>query len=270
LQAAGDICESFAVMPFTFAHPAAILPLRRSRFLQTVPLIIGTLVPDVPYFFPTRLGRAFPDTHTLYGSFLICLPLGMALLIATLLLREPLTILLGARVRWICLRSIERFTARPLHWPIALLSILIGAWTHLAWDSVTHQTGWTASRVAALSAPVSVFGWDTATSHLLQYLSSVFGLVVLAIWFRSLLVRVPAAVAEDQSRPRASWLVLTVITFASLSIGVSRAYLAWHATSYYHLGYLLLTRTIGWFAVLYLVAGILTLLSRRLVPEPAR
>jgi hypothetical protein len=271
LQVAGDICESFAAMPFTFAHPAAILPLRRSRFLQTVPLIIGSLVPDIPYYFPARLtNRIFLETHTLYGSIAICLPLGMALLILTLLLREPLTVLLGARVRWICLRSVERFNARPLHWPIALLSILIGSWTHLAWDSFTHQTGWTTTRVAALSAPISVFGWDTETSHLLQYVSSVFGLVVLALWFRSLLVRVPARAIEDQSRPRANWLVLAMITFASLLIGVSRAYLAWHANSYYHLGYLLLTRTIGWFAVLYLAAGVVTLLSRRLEPEPAR
>jgi hypothetical protein len=258
-------------MPFTFAHPAAILPLRRSRFLQTVPLIIGSLVPDVPYYFPARImNRIYLDTHTLYGSFSICLPLGMALLILTLLLREPLTVLLGARVRWICLRSIERFTERPLHWPIALLSILIGAWTHIAWDSFTHQTGWTTTRVAALSAPISVFGWDTETAHLLQYVSSVFGLVVLAIWFRRLVVRVPAAVIEDQSRPRASWLVLAMVTLASMLIGVSRAYLAWHAGTYYHLGYLLLTRTIGWFAVLYLAAGVVTLLSRRLEPEPAR
>jgi hypothetical protein len=258
-------------MPFTFAHPAAILPLRRSRFLQTVPLIIGSLVPDVPYFFPARMGRIlFPDTHTLYGSFSMCLPLGMALLILTLLLREPLTVLLGARARWICLQSIERFNARPLHWPIALLSVLLGSWTHIAWDSFTHQTGWTAARVEALNAPVSLFGWDTATSHLLQYVSSVFGLVVLAFWFRGLLARVPAAVAEDQSRPRASWLLLVTISLVSLLIGVSKAYFAWNSGSYYHLGYVLLTRTIGWFVVLYLAAGVVTLLSRRLEPEPAR
>jgi hypothetical protein len=254
-------------MPFTFAHPAAILPLRRSRFLQTVPLIIGSLVPDVPYFFPTRFGRAFPDTHTLYGSFSMCLPLGMALLILTVLLREPLTVLLGARARWICLRSIERFIARPLHWPMALLSILIGAWTHIAWDSFTHQSGWTTVRVAALSAPVSLFGWETATSHLLQYVSSVFGLVVLAIWFRRLVLRVP--LCDGQARPRASWFVLAMISCVSLLIGILRTYLGWNDSTYYHLGFLLLTRTISSFVVLYFAAGVVTLLSRRLEPEPA-
>lgn len=257
-------------MPFTFAHPAAILPLRRSRLLQTVPLIIGSMVPDAPYFFPSRVARYVFDTHSLYTSFTVDVPLGMAFLVATLLLKEPLTILLGARARWICLRSIERFNARPLHWPIALFSILIGAWTHIAWDSVTHQSGWTAERVAALSAPVSIFGWDTATSHLLQYLSSVFGLLMLALWFRGLLKRVPTQVAKDPSRPRARWLLLALIALAALLIGFARAFLAWHSGTYYRLGYLLLTRTISWFVALYLAAGIILLLSRRPMPEPAR
>jgi Domain of unknown function (DUF4184) len=270
LQGAWQICESLTVMPFTFAHPVAVLPLRRFRFLQTVPLIIGSVVPDAPYFFPERLSRAsFPDTHTLYGSFTVCVPLGMALLIAILLLREPLTVLLGARPRWLCLRSLERFLEQPMHWPVALLSILVGAWTHLIWDSFTHETGWTTARVAALSAPVSVFGWDTATSHLLQYLSSVFGLAVMALWLRSLLARVPRRISADPARPRASWLALLMVSFFALLIGVSRSLLVWHASSFYHLAYLLLTRTIGWFLALYLVAGMLTLLGRRLEPEPA-
>jgi hypothetical protein len=258
-------------MPFTLAHPAAILPLRRFRFLQTVPLIIGSMVPDAPYFMPWWAGRNIPETHTLSTSFTVDLPMGMAILIATLLLKEPLTILLGARARYTCLRSIERFQERPLHWPIALFSILIGAWTHIAWDSVTHQTGWTAERVAALSAPVSIFGWDTETSHLLQYLSSVFGLVVLALWFWTLLKRVPDRVARDSSRPGAQWWLLGLLALGSMAIGGSRAWAAWHAgNSYYHIGYLLLTRTIGCFVALYLAAGLIVLFSRRrplLTPE---
>jgi hypothetical protein len=258
-------------MPFTFAHPAAVLPLRRFRFLQTVPLIIGSVVPDVPYFLPERWGKAyFPDTHSLYGSFQVCVPLGMGLLLMLLLLRDPLTVLLGARVRWLCLRGLERFYERPLRWPIALLSVLVGSWTHIVWDSFTHETGWTTARVAALSAPVSLFGWDTETSHLLQYVSSVFGLAVLAVWAWTLLARVPKSVTLDPSQPRTSWVVLTMVSCSALLIGVSRASLAWHSGSFYFLGYLLLTRTIGWFLVLYVLAGVLTLLTRRLEPEPAR
>src|SRR5262249_5054293 len=107
-------------------------------------------------------------------------------------------------------------------------------------------------------------------SHLLQYVSSVLGLAVLAIWFRNLIVRVPRSISEDPRRPRASWAALITISSVALVIGVWRASLSWHLARYYHLGYLGLRRTIGWFAVLYLIAGVLTLLSRRLVPEPAR
>ena len=256
-------------MPFTFAHPAAILPLRRFRFLQTVPLVIGSMVPDTPYFLPARFARTFVETHSFYSSFTVDLPLGLALLILTLFLREPLTILLGARARWLCLRSIDRFYEQPLHWPMALFSLLVGTWTHLAWDSVTHETGWTAARVPALSAPISVFGWDTPMAHLLQYLSSVVGLVLLAVWFRGLLKGFPRMVSADQSRPRARWALLIAIAVISLSIGVSRALLEWHATGYYHLEFLLLTRTIGWFMALYLAAGFVVSLSEPPEPAPA-
>jgi hypothetical protein len=255
-------------MPFTLAHPAAVLPLRRSRFLHIVPLIIGSVVPDAPYYLPTRAARMLIDTHTLYGSFAICLPWGMAVLILTLMLRHPLTALLSPRARWKCLRSIEEFTERPFHWPVAFLSILIGSWTHIAWDSFTHQSGWTTARVPMLSAPVSIFGWDTETSHLLQYVSSALGLLVMGIWFAARVRHVPPEVI--MAEPGRSWgrrLVLVTISVVALAIGISRAFLDWHSGSYYFLGYLLLTSTTAWFALLYFLAGLLATYGR-LEPEP--
>jgi hypothetical protein len=83
------------------------------------------------------------------------------------------------------------------------------------------------------------------------------------------MARVPRTVGEDESRPGAHWLALAMISCASLLIGVSRTYLAWHSSSYYHLGFLLLTRTISWFAMLYLAVGVVALFSRRLDPAPA-
>jgi hypothetical protein len=63
------------------------------------------------------------------------------------------------------------------------------------------------------------------------------------------------------------WWLLALIAIASVSIGVSRVLAAWHpGLTYYHLAYLLLTRTIGWFVALYLTAGVLVLLSRRRRP----
>ena len=57
-----------ARVPFTLAHPAAVLPLRSARYLRTAPLIIGAIAPDVPYFLPGSFGRFMPDTHESEGS----------------------------------------------------------------------------------------------------------------------------------------------------------------------------------------------------------
>ncbi|HEY6484633.1 MAG TPA: DUF4184 family protein [Steroidobacteraceae bacterium] len=256
-------------MPFTFAHPAAILPLRRFRFLPTVPLIIGSVVPDVPYYFPDRIGRLFYDTHTLHGSIIPCLPMGLLLLVSILLLREPLTVLLSPRIRWLCLNSLERFSAQPLRWPLAVLAILIGTWTHLAWDSFTHPGGWTTSRVDALSAPVSLFGWDTAMNHMLQYVSSVLGLVIVAWWLWRLESRVPESVNGGTLSAAVRRLLLVLICLAAIAIGAWQGWRNWNMATYYHLAYLLLTRIIAWFATLYLAVGLIVMFSRRPVPEAA-
>jgi Domain of unknown function (DUF4184) len=264
----GPNLRAFPGMPFTLAHPAAILPLRRLRCFQTVPLIIGTLVPDVPYFLPYRLGHYLVETHTLEGSFLVDLPVGMLLLVLTMWLREPLTALLSARARWVCLRSIERFSQRPRHWPIAAFSLLVGSWTHLIWDSFTHSSGWAALRVAALNSPVDLFGWETATSHVLQYASSLFGLVVLAVWFYRLVARVPHG-RHDPAGAQAQWFLLSLVGAAALVIGGTRALMLWHTGSYYRLEFLVLTRVLGWFCALYLAAGVAVQINRRMIPEPA-
>jgi|SRR5579863_3259419 len=256
-------------MPFTFAHPAAVLPLRRSRFLLILPLLVGSVVPDVPDYFPHRLARLLTDTHSFYGSIVICLPLGMAILVAGLLLREPLTVLLSARARAACLDAAERFGDRPLHWPIALVSILLGAWSHIAWDSFTHPDGWTTLRVAALNAPISLFGWEMTVTHLLQYVSSVFGLVVVALWIRGVLRRTPPPAQGDILAPRVRRPILVLIVAAAILAGALLTWRAWSAAGYYHLGYLMLTRTIAWFMTLYLAAGLLATINRRGVLEPA-
>jgi hypothetical protein len=255
-------------MPFTFAHPAAVLPLRRFKYLQTVPLVIGSLVPDVPYYFPARFGQMLAETHTLHGSFAVDVPLGMVLLVMTLLLKDPLAVLLPGRARALFLHSLERFSAQPFHWPIAVVSILIGSWTHIAWDSFTHTGGWTAAHVPALRASISLLGWDTTVCHLLQYLSSILGLAVLAYWLRGLLLRMPEPKDRELLRPRTRWLALTLICVTAVVVGGLHAYHHWDMLSYYRLGYLLLTRIIAWFAALYLAVGLGVSFNKRVLPEP--
>ena len=143
-------------MPFTLAHPAAILPLRGiSRYLRTAPLVIGALIPDLPYYVPGRLMHLRPDTHSIAGAFSTDLVLGYLMLAGVLVLRRPLTALLTPRARGLCLGALRPFT-RWQEWAAAPLAILLGVWSHLLWDSFTHENGWMVRRVALLSAPVTI------------------------------------------------------------------------------------------------------------------
>lgn len=264
-------------MPFTFSHPAAVLPLRRRfKSLQTVPLILGSVAPDLPYYIPARLNHLTPpwlyrlmlDTHTLSGAIWEDVPIGMVTLLLVFVFRRPLTVLLSARARALCLQSVEHFRKQPLHWLWAPFAILVGTWTHLLWDSFTHDNGWMVRRVAALSAPVTLGSYTGTLCHVLQYVSSVAGLLILWIWYR----RLPAPQAEP---PGASNLALSMRTVllvllcvAAAAVGAYRAVqVAMDGATTYRVIYVLLVRSITWFALLYLAAGLVVTFIRRR-PEP--
>jgi len=249
-------------MPFTLAHPAAVLPLRRARLLRTVPLIIGAMAPDVPYYLPWRISKYIPPaTHTALGTLTLDLPIGLMLLFFVWLLRAPLAAPLGPGAQAKCFAALERFGRRPSNWALAPLSLLIGTWTHLAWDSFTHPDGWMVSRISALSAPVSLFSYTGELCHVLQYASSVFGLAVLAIWF----ARLPAPDVRSAERAGGGPLLLALLFAVAAAAGGFETveHILWHIPARYHLFYLLLTRTTAWFALLYTVAGIVIVRGRR-------
>ncbi|NUP44592.1 MAG: DUF4184 family protein, partial [Streptomyces sp.] len=91
-------------MPFTFSHPAAVLPLlpggRPRGPLVASALVAGSLAPDVPYFTESLVHGTFrygEFTHSLLG--VPTADVAIAALLAAgwhWLLREPLVALLPA------------------------------------------------------------------------------------------------------------------------------------------------------------------------------
>ena len=168
-------------MPWTFAHPAAVLPMRRfcPRHLDFTALVIGSLMPDIGFHF--GLFALATYAHTVAGSLLVCVPTGLALLMGFSTVRRPLWYLLPQPHRG----ALEPLAAQP--WTLTFgsglrssVSILLGAWSHIAWDSFTHRTGWSVEHFAALrvAVPLPSIG-EVPLYGLLQYLSTVVGLVVL-------------------------------------------------------------------------------------------
>ena len=248
-------------MPFTFAHPAAVLPLRGLGRLRMAPLIIGAVTPDMPYYVPQRFAHFGPETHSIVGSFTTCLVLGYGALAFAFLLRRPLTALLSARARWLCLTALAPFDRRPLEWLLASVSIILGVWTHLLWDSFTHLDGWMVRRIDVLSRVVTIGSYDGELCHVLQYVSSVVGLAIMAVWYWRLqsppAPRSPPAAAHSAAAP-----VLLLAVAAAALIGGVQAIETYRASeAIYRTLNVLLTHTIAWFAVLYLVAGTVIALS---------
>lgn len=253
-------------MPFTLAHPAAVLPLRYLRFLRTAPLFIGAIVPDVPYFVPfgsIRVPMTKLYTHTPTGSWSIDLPLGMGLLACMLLLREPLTVLLPARARWLCLNALEPFRRRVTEWLLAPLAILLGVWSHLLWDSFTHPEGWGVRRFPLLDERVTIGGYTGEISHILQYLSSALGLALVGVWYARLRVPAGAAAADDARRAHAGPALFLIAGAAALIGGVEAVRYYTHFEATYGTLEVLLTRGLAWFALLLLFGGSIVALEHR-------
>jgi len=252
-------------MPFTFAHPTAVLPLRRFKFLHIAALMVGSITPDLPYYVPAKYGRIMVESHTALGALWPDIPIGLVTLLIGFLLRRPLTVLMSPRARALCLQSMEHFRERPAYWLWAPLAVYIGVWTHILWDAVTHDNGSIVKRVSALSAPITIGEYTGTLCHVLQYVSSVAGLLILAIWY--LRMRTPSTVESPNSvvvPESARIAILVLVSTIAIAIG---AFIAVRAVyfdgAFYRLVYLLLTRTIAWFMALYLGAGLLVLIIRR-------
>src|SRR3982751_1614052 len=66
-------------MPFTFSHPAIVIPLQKlvGRWVSLTGLVVGSVVPDFEYFIRMRSEKGF--SHSIPGVFLFDLPLGLLL-----------------------------------------------------------------------------------------------------------------------------------------------------------------------------------------------
>ncbi len=164
-------------MPFPLAHPAAVLPLRRfcPRYLSFPALVIGSLSPDAGYV--PRIEHLSDFSHRWTGSFGFDVPVGLALFALYSLTyraihsRFPLKLKerLPPQDRWSVVGLL-----------VVLVSLALGAWTHILWDSFTHRDGWLALHLALLQTPlVKINGHTARLMHALWYLSTVGGVAWL-------------------------------------------------------------------------------------------
>ena len=221
-------------MPFTLAHPAAAIPLRRllggSGLLSA--LIIGSLTPDFAYFVPwtVNLMEARGGTHSLLGLLWFCLPVGLITYVAFhILVKEPATALLPERIAQRLWPLVDREPGLPRAsvWAV-VLSLMVGALTHPLWDAFTHFGGPAMDMLPFLNTAVGqVFGQTVRVYNVLQHASTIGGLGLLA-WWTMRWVR--AAPAPDLPGPRLAPRIRTVLLLTVLMLTAAGAVLGgWRA-----------------------------------------
>lgn len=175
-------------MPFTLAHPAAVLPLVRHPF-SAAALVAGAVAPDMPYFvrsapIPVSAQSWYEPflnattSHGLLGAVTVDLPYALVLCGFYWMARRPVGALLPA------LAGSEPRTAGSVSTLLSrggwvLLTLLIGIATHLAWDSFTHSDGYIVTHGPLLSTSLA---GDLTWARALQHLSTIGGLVAITIY----------------------------------------------------------------------------------------
>jgi hypothetical protein len=208
-------------VPFTPAHPAAAVPLRRLLGRRGVlsALVIGSIAPDLAYFLP--LGVLRGDTHSLAGLFWFCLPAGFAgYLLFHLVMKRPLAALLPRFVQARVAPLLARAPALPpVPWGAVVVSLFAGAVSHLAWDAFTHGGAPIVRALPWLQRTLaSLGGYEVFVFRVLQHGSTALGLALLAFWSWRWLRAAPVEpLAERRLPPFVHGLVVGAILGATLT-----------------------------------------------------
>jgi hypothetical protein len=169
-------------MPFTLSHAAAALPFRRFKPIWSA-LVIGTFAPDFQYFIwmsdENRSGHHFP------GVVLLSLPL--ALLVVWLFerfVKGPVIELLPDTLQGRLQNQLQPLLFWSWRQFASIVSwIAVGIATHIFWDWFTHPRTWITANWALFSRRMPVpFHAPMVMSKILQHGSTVFGILVLAVW----------------------------------------------------------------------------------------
>ena len=210
----------------------AVLPLWRGRrrlHLDGTCLVTGSIAPDFAYFVQGDQLRLF--SHSLIGLFAWGIPVALALALAWhLLVKRPVVLVSPAAIS--CRLEDDLRTTWPVRWSpgvlaSCVLSALIGAATHVLWDTFLHGSAWGVMHVPWLNRRVTVpLLGRTSRSHALQYVCSVLGTIVVALFVtRALRRRPPAA----ERRP-ADWTARLVYAAALVATTVTAIVVrrGWH------------------------------------------
>jgi hypothetical protein len=212
-------------MPFTFAHPAAVLPFRNRKFLSTSALVIGSMAPDLAYFYQMKLDGRY--SHTIEGVFLLDLPIALGtFLVFHFLLKQSLIPNLPKAIknRLLSLLNFDAW-AYIKRIPIGLvISLLMGIFSHILWDSFTHSHKEIGYTWATFSQElIFIANYEIPLYELLQHSSTLLGLAIMVVVFR----KMPSS--KNTIESKSSSVFWVILLLASALIFLIRAFYGIHS-----------------------------------------
>ena len=200
-------------MPFTFCHPAIILPLTKSKNLSTSALIIGSTAPDFEYFI--RMDMIRTHSHDFWSIFYFNIPITILLyFIFQFIVKIPLinnsTSFFYNRFNKYKAQKQNLLSIENLR--IVILSAGIGTFSHLLWDSFTHKEGLFEGQLPFLLDSFHFLNQDVIVFQFLQTWSSIIG----GVYILYFIYKMPVNQVEKKSNLLQFWTIafsvsLTVI-----------------------------------------------------------
>lgn len=204
-------------MPFTFSHPAIILPFVRVRsaFISISCLVAGSITPDFEYFLTMKATGRF--SHTLPGAFVFCLPVALfSVYIFHAIVKKPLinNLPIYFQNRLNDLHDFDFLENFKQHTTGYLVCLLVGIFSHIAWDSFTHVNAYFVDRFSELSKPLdSVLLPPWPLYRFFQHGSTVIGALVIMYFFHRQPVR-----TRSNNVNKNYWLSILIIALVTFSI----------------------------------------------------
>ncbi len=197
-------------MPFTFSHPAIILPLSYlpKRWISLTALVVGSMTPDFEYFLRMKVQSIY--SHTITGIFWFDLPLGIIItFVFHTMVRNALFLNLPKQIktRLLAYQTFDWTNYFRYNWFVVIISLLIGIASHLFWDSFTHNHGYFVEIIPSLKNKVNLFNLQIPIFKILQHSSSLVGGLLIILTIKKL----PVSRIENAKINYKYWLILTII-----------------------------------------------------------
>ncbi|MBF4507049.1 DUF4184 family protein [Flavobacterium sp. JLP] len=215
-------------MPFTFSHPAIILPLQYlpRKWFSLTGLIIGSLTPDFEYFLRMKVQSVY--SHTLSGIFWFDLPLAIALaFIFHNLIRDDLfnNFPIGIESRILIFTKFNWNKYFKENWLIVLISILIGITSHIFWDAFTHNHGYFVNHLSELRYTFNFFGNQIPIWKTIQHSSTFIGGIIITVAF----FKLPKKNLSQSCINIKYWIAIIILTIV---ISAIRFYISFNVKAY--------------------------------------